>query len=90
MCVINPPRLQLGKALLVIRPIDQNLQELVQRLGGRLRVAAVRVHVQRTLGGRIVQQQHARNDVVRLHRARDGAVRDEVLGGALHDLHALL
>lgn len=56
---------------------------LVERLRRGLRVAAIRVDVQGTPGGRVVEQQHAGHDVFGLHGARDGAVGNEVLRGAL-------
>lgn len=73
------PSLQFGKSFLVLRPVDQHLQELMQRLRRGLRVASIRVHVQRTLCGWIVEQQHTRDNVFGLHGARDGTVCYKVL-----------
>lgn len=93
------PGLDLAELLLVVRPLDQCLQ-LTAQDGRRLdRVAPVAVHVHRTPGGRVVDEQDARDDVVvgrrLLQNARDRVVGDEVLdhvlaaGHVLHDLEPL-
>lgn len=55
----------------------------MQCLRRRLRVAAVGMDVERALGGRIVEQQDAGDDVVRLHRAGYGTVWNQMLRGTL-------
>lgn len=51
----------------------------MQGLRRGLGVAAVGMDVERTLGGRIVEQQDAGDDVVRLHGAGYGTVWNQML-----------
>lgn len=98
------PILDLPELLLVLRPVDQDLELGPERTGRLHRVAPVRVHVHRTLGERVVDEQDTTHHVVvrfgLLHDARDGMVGDEVLdlfrlplvvlpGDVLDDLDAL-
>lgn len=77
------PILDLPELLLVLRPVDQDLELGPERTGRLHRVAPVRMHVHRTLGERVVDEQDAAHHVVvrfgLLHDARDGVMGDEVL-----------
>lgn len=77
------PCFQFSKTFLIFRPIDQHLQLLVQRLRRRLGIAAIGVHMQWTFCHWIVQQQDAGHNIIRLHRARNCAVRNKMLWWAL-------
>ena len=67
-----------------------HLQLLLQELSSFRTVAAVAVHVDRAGGGRVVDQEDRRHNVLvrarTLHCARDRVVRDEMLHVLLQDM----